>query len=143
VTDFLNDMQSWAFLIPIFVATLAWLLNEASKRRWERHRGKEESYRELLTNLRGFYGSAPDRAMQREFLNQVNLCWLYSPDSVIQAAYNLLDSIYGVEDPDRPNKVLAGELFVAVRNDLMGSRFWRRTKLTGADFGHFSPIAGE
>lgn len=73
---------------------------------------------------------------QREaFIEQVNLCWLYSPDEVILKAYAFLDAVHtGANAREDERELALGELIVAVRNDLLPQRLGRRTELRAQDF---------
>ena len=87
--------MSWSdllkIMIPVVVAVIGWLLNEYSKRQWERYKKKEDRYVALVESLKGFYsntGQTDVKGKKEEFLKQLDLCWLYCPDKVIQKAYN-------------------------------------------------------
>ena len=45
----------WGLLIPIIAATLAWYLNELSKRKWENYHRRQLQYHNLISYLEGFY----------------------------------------------------------------------------------------
>jgi len=137
----MRSLEIWQVIIPLLAAILAWLLNESSKRSWEQYKRNEERYKELLLSLRGYYVASEDLQKRQEFLDQVNLCWLYSPDTVIRKAYVFLDTVKtgsGATVPDRERA--AADLFVAIRKDLLPRRlwrFWRRTQLDVEDVRHF------
>ena len=81
--------------IPVVVVVLGWLLNEYSKRQWERYKRKEDRYVALVESLEGFYVSVePTDAKEKkeEFLRQLRLCWLYCPDTVIHTSLRLSES---------------------------------------------------
>ena len=125
-------------LAPVVVAIVAWALNERGRRRRDEYVRREARYQELLAGLRGFYVDTLDRAKRLEFLDQVNLCWLYCPDDVIRVAYRFLDSVHtdkalSGEDKERA----AGELVAAIRRDLLSRRTITSTSLDAADFRHF------
>jgi len=135
-----NSLQFWKIFAPVLVAILAWLLNESSKRSWEQYKRKEERYKELLLSLRGYYAASEDLEKRQQFLDQVNLCWLYSPDTVIRKANEFLNTVKtGTQATDADRVEAAGELFVAIRKDLMPRpmwRFWRKTDLDVPDVRH-------
>jgi len=137
----MNSLEVWQITVPLLVAVLAWILNESSKRSWEQYKRNEERYKELLLSLRGYYVASEDLAKRQEFLDQVNLCWLYSPDNVIRKAYAFLDTVKtGAEATESDREKAAAELFVAIRKDLLPRslwRFWRKTQLDIADVRHF------
>ena len=136
--------MSWSdllkIMIPIVVAVVGWLLNEYSKRQWERHKRKEERYVALVESLKGFYastGQADAKGKKEEFLKQLNLCWLYCPDEVIQKAYNFLDHVYtGVQKSDEEKEHALGQFVLEVRKDLLEKKPWRwkATMLNAQDF---------
>ena len=56
---------------------------------------KESSYRKLVQSLRGFYsGTTNAEAMKAEFLNHLNVSWLYCPDTVIRKGYEFLSTVH-------------------------------------------------
>jgi len=136
----MNSLEVWQIIIPLGAAILAWLLNESSKRSWEQYKRKEERYKELLLSLRGYYVKSENLEKRQQFLDQVNLCWLYSPDDVILKANDFLNTVEtGTEATESDRVKAAGELFVAIRKDLLPRRlwmFWRKTKLDIQDVRH-------
>ena len=127
-------------MVPVVVAVVGWLLNEYSKRQWERYKRKEDRYVALVECLRGFYenteqSDADER--KEEFLNQLALCWLYCPDAVIHKAYDFLDHVrVGVQRSDEEKEQALGAFVLEVRKDLLEERPWwrRKTKLNDQDF---------
>jgi hypothetical protein len=77
--------------------------------------------------------------MRQEFLTQINLCWLYCPDEIIRKANQLA---LAIEQGSNKKELLAGELMLELRKDLLGHfRFklpFKPTKLTGDEFRHFT-----
>ena len=51
----ITNLGFWTIVAPVFLAILAWYLNERAKRKWEEYGRKEERYKELLRTLKGFY----------------------------------------------------------------------------------------
>ena len=84
IIDFLSDVGFWKIAAPIAFAIAAWILNERAKRTWEEYKRKEERYIELLRTFKGFYISSEDTLLKENFLLQLNLCWLYAPDEIIE-----------------------------------------------------------
>jgi hypothetical protein len=72
---------------------VAWFVNESGKRAWEEYQRKETNYRALLSASRGFFVNAQDTKRKADFLEQVELCWLYCSDEVIRRANEFLDSV--------------------------------------------------
>ena len=137
----MSSLEVWQITVPLLVAVVAWILNESGKRSWEQYQRNEERYKQLLLSLRGYYVASEDLEKRQEFLDQVNLCWLYSPDNVIRKAYSFLDTVKtGAAATDADREQAAAELFVAIRKDLLPRRpwrFWRKTQLDVADVRHF------
>ena len=112
--------------VPVAVAAIGLIGNEYFKRRWEKYKRKEEQYLGMLQSLKGFaVGANPDKARQdkTEFIQQLNVAFLYCPDSVIKAAYDFLDcvSVGAKMSESRTREALNG--FVSeVRKDLHGPR---------------------
>ena len=126
-------------MIPVALAVIVWLLNEYSKRQWERYKRKEDRYVRLLESIKGFYVNAKEtnaREEKEEFLTQLSLCWLYCPDAVIQKANNFLEHVStGVKKSDFEKEQALRGFVLEVRKDLMkGWLWWRKTKLTEEDF---------
>jgi hypothetical protein len=126
------------FALPLFGATVAWLINECRKRIWEQYQRKETSYKELIRCLQGFYIGINDaNKLKAEFINQLNQCWLYCPDDVIQRAYLFLDTIHpkNIETDEVKEKAM-GEFVIAIRKDLLSRKLVRSTRLSAIDFKH-------
>ena len=117
--------------VPVAVAALGLIGNEYFKRRWEKYKRKEERYVTMLQSLKGFTVTAnPDTAKQdkNEFIQQLNISFLYCPDSVISAAYAFLECVSEGVKKSESEKTQALNMFVAaVRKDLHGRR--RKSKL--------------
>jgi len=129
------------FLSGLVLAALTWLLNEHGKRKHNDYMRKEESYKRLLKNLGGFYEGSVNTEQKKEFLEQVNLCWLYCPDDVIKKAYTFLNKVKaGATFSDQEKEKALKEFIYAVREDLLPRRslFFKRGKLKSDDFEIFS-----
>lgn len=135
-------LDTLKILVPVVILLLGWLLNEYSKRQSERLKAKEERYIALLESLDGFYVSAnPETATEdkEKFLEQLRLCWMYCPDSVIRKGYNFIDHVsVGVRKSDKEKEAALGSFVVEVRKDLLGKTPWlrSRTKLQASDYRH-------
>jgi len=128
-------------LITILAGFVTWYLNEQSKRIYEEYRHKEERYSELIRSLRGFYNQTRNEELIREFLDQLNLCWMYCPDEVIQKAYNFLN----MERTENKDKFFAkerekavGKLILAIRRDLIDIKPLKKTRLNSVDFKYLT-----
>jgi Pyruvate/2-oxoacid:ferredoxin oxidoreductase delta subunit len=138
------EQETLNVLIPVIVGVLSliggfviWYLNERSKRVYEEYKRKEEKYSELIRSLRGFYVDSSNKELKTEFLNQLNLCWMYCPDEVIYKAYNFLlmvhtDSKHTYEETEKA----VGEFVLAIRKDLISRKPFRKTNLKPEDFRH-------
>jgi hypothetical protein len=126
------------FFIPLASAVIAWFVNERRKRAWEEYERKESNYKELILALKGFYESSSDlerKELKNKFIDQLNLCWLYSPDNVISAGYQFIRTVRADEktSQDRKQESL-GYFILAIREDLISRRITRTTKLKSKDF---------
>lgn len=124
--------------IPLVGAIVAWFANEWRKRVWEEYQRKEMKYEALLKSLEGFYESVDPpkaRTLKQEFLNHLNLCWLYCPDDVIQKAYAFLACVHtDVKCTDNQKERALGELVLAIRQDLLSRKVVSKTSLKPNDF---------
>ena len=138
------EQETVNILIPVIGAVIAfvsavvtWYLNERSKRIYEEYRRKEEKYSELIRSLRGFYVDSFNKEQITEFLNQLNLCWIYCPDEVIHKAYNFLSKVHTNQKYSNEEKEKAvGELMLAIRKDLISRKPLKKTNLKPEDFRH-------
>ena len=91
----------------------------------------------MIRSLRGFYVDSLSKELRDEFLNQLNLCWMYCPDEVIHRAYRFLSMVHtDKEHSDDEKEKAAGEFILAIRKDLVDRRPLRETKLKPEDFRH-------
>ena len=138
--DILASADFWKFALPLLGAVIAWFTNEWRKRVADQYQRKEANYKELVRSLRGFYvGAAKADELKLEFLNQLNISWLYCPDEVIQKGYAFLETVQARQAKSDDEKQLAFGAFVAaIRSDLLSRSLVQRTKLSAEDFKHFS-----
>lgn len=139
MTDILLLADFWKFALPLLGAVAAWLTNEWRKRVADQYQRKEANYKELIRSLRGFYaGAAKADELKLEFLNQINISWLYCPDVVIQRGYAFLETVHAREAKSDEEKQLAFGAFVAaIRKNLLSRRLVQTTMLSAEDFKHF------
>lgn len=144
IVDLLDSFPLLTLLIPLIPVALGWYLNEQSKRKYEDYKRKEERYSQLIRSFKGFY-TPPSNAVQpatelrNEFIMQLNLCWMYCPDEVIRSAYGFLSTVQvdtKEKDATKEKEIAAGELMLAIRNDLINRKPLKHTKLTAKDFKH-------
>lgn len=140
VKEIFSSADFWKFALPLFGATVAWFTNEWRKRLADQYQHKEANYKELLRSLRGFYIDAEDASTLRaDFLNQLNVSWLYCPDEVIKKGYAFLDTVHDHQqrtDSDREKAM--GEFVAAIRKDLLSRKLVRKSSLSASDFRHLS-----
>src|SRR5262245_9933427 len=121
-------IQVAGIAITLITGFVSWLLNEHSKRLQEEYKQKEERYVELVKALRGFYADSSDQALRESFLQQLNLCWLYCPDEVIQKAYTFLQMAQpDQKQADAEKEKAIGEFVLAIRKDLLSRKPVRGT----------------
>ena len=138
------EQETVNILIPVIGAVIVlvsglatWRLNERSKRIHEEYKRKEEKYSGLIRSLRGFYIDSFNKELRSEFLNQLNLCWMYCPDEVIRKAYNFLLMVHTDQrHSDEEKEKAVGELMLAIRKDLISRKPLGKTNLTPRDFRH-------
>lgn len=138
--DILSSAELWKFAIPLLGAVIAWFTNEWRKRAADQYQRKEANYKELIRSLRGFYvGAANADELKLEFLNQLNMSWLYCPDEVIRKGYAFLETVHAQQAKSDEEKQLAFGAFVAaIREDLLSRKLVHATSLSAKDFKHFS-----
>lgn len=135
LTKIITSVEFWKIVTPAIIAIATWYSNEKSKRIQHEYERKEDRYKELLCNLRGFYASLNDPKLKTEFLNQLNLCWLYAPDEVIKKAYEFLGLVNtDAKSNDSEKELALGELVVEIRKDLMARRIVKNSNLKPEDF---------
>lgn len=137
--DILSSAEFWKFAIPLLGAVIAWFTNEWRKRVADQYQRKEANYKELIRSLRGFYvGAANADELKLEFLNQLNISWLYCPDDVIRKGYTFLETVHARQAKSDEEKQLAFGAFVAaIREDLLSRKLVHATSLSAKDFKHF------
>jgi hypothetical protein len=138
-------MVPW--LVPVITAIVAavggYFLREFDKRKEreaEEYRRKEEHYAKLILCLRGLIVRSQDTKLREDFLNELNLAWLYCPDDIINKINGLMDvipadgSLEGESHFEGEINTAFGELFLAIRKDLISRKLIKKTKLKGSDF---------
>ena len=120
-------------------AVIAWFSNKWQKRGWEEYQRKEDRYQELIKSLKGFYVSSwspeESKAHKNHFIDQLNMCWMYCPDDVIQKAYAFIDSVHtGQLSSDEAKEKVLGELILEIRKDLISRKVLSKTSLKPEDF---------
>ncbi len=136
ILDVFSSVDFWKFALPLFGAVIAWFANEWRKRISEQYQRKEANYKELLRSLRGFYIGVSDADdLKREFIDQLNVAWLYCPDDVIKKGYVFLHTVHAQKvSPGAEKEAALGEFVAAIRCDLLSRKLVRKTKLSATDF---------
>ncbi|MEX1185828.1 MAG: hypothetical protein WEA80_04505 [Gemmatimonadaceae bacterium] len=139
----LGDVEFWKIMAPVLTVVIGWLLNEKARRRADRERRflqqferKERSYRKLLELSKGFMvGQAEATSLKQTFLDELQLCWLYASDDVIQAAYGFLDSVrIGSGTPEAEKEHAFASFIATLRKDALSSDLVAKTRLRAADY---------
>lgn len=139
--EIVSSVDFWKFVVPLLGAVIAWLVNEWRKRIWEQYQRKEDQYKILIKCLQGFYvgniNPEISHQLKAEFLQQLNVCWLYCPDDVIKKSYAFLDTVHSSQiQSDEVKEKAMNEFVLAVRKDLLSRRLVYKTKLIHEDFRH-------
>lgn len=122
-------------LLTIGAGAFTWSRNENSKRIYEEYHRKEERYIKLVESLTGFYEATDDSEQRKEFLNQLNLCWLYCSDEVVRKAYNFVDlSKPGRNVSREEQQRRLGEFILEIRKDLLKKEKLEMTNLKPEEF---------
>ena len=134
----LASVDFWKFAAPLIGAVIAWLTNEWRKRITDQYQRKETNYRELLKSVRGFYVGAQDaQALKLEFLNQLNMAWLYCPDDIIQKGYAFINTVHtDAAQNDETTEVALGAFVLAIRKDILSRKLVKCTSLKPSNFKH-------
>lgn len=106
-------------LITVITGFITWGLNEKSKRKQESYQRKEERYAELIKSIKGFYVNSDNPSLKENFLQQVDLCWMYCQDDVLIKMYSFLETVKTNSSTDVQKEIALGEVMVAIRNDLL------------------------
>ncbi len=122
-------------IATIIAAIVVWLLNEKEKRSYEDYRRREEKYAKLVSSLKGFYSGSFNAEEITEFVNQLNLCWMYCPDGVIKKAYQFLSLLESRADKKTVERAI-GDFILSIRKDILSGSTAKRTCLKPEDFRH-------
>lgn len=115
----INYLPIFITLITVITGFITWGLNERSKRKHENYKRKEERYAELIKSIKGFYVNSSNTDLKSNFLEQVNLCWMYCPDEVVIKLYEFLETVKANSSADNQKEIVLGEVMIAIRNDLL------------------------
>jgi hypothetical protein len=131
--------QVLVVLAGVVPVSVAWGLNEWSKRRETARARREERYFELVSDLAAFYdSSSPDLAGRDRFVREARLAWLYCPDNVVRALNEFLQAVQGRDGGPVERSRAARQLVLRIRKELLG-----RTSLTEKEVEFWSVAAGD
>ena len=141
MTDVFLNADFLKIALPAGGAIVAWFVNEQTKARAEQRLRREERYNELLRCLKGFYVHNQDGKLKGQFIDQVNLCWLYAPDEVIRRANGFFTMIDCNRKPlatDEEKQSALADLVISIRKDMLSRRWVRKTSLGRSDWKSFN-----
>ncbi|RYL87095.1 hypothetical protein EWI07_14510 [Sporolactobacillus sp. THM7-4] len=106
-------------LITVISGFITWGFNEKSKRKQESYKRREERYADLIKSIKGFYVNSDNPCLKDNFLEQVDLCWMYCPDNVVKRLYAFLETVKESSSTGVQKQTALGEVMVAIRKDLL------------------------
>ena len=82
--------------------------------------------------------------LKQQFLDELNLCWLYCSDDVITTGYTFIETVKsGQLEPDAEKSRLAfGQFLLTIRKDLLIRKAITETNLTPDVFQVLAPSKG-
>ena len=112
---------NWDPLIILFITAvvgiLTWGLTEWARRSNAKYLRKEQRYLKLIEGLKG-YDKPEDKELKKQFIHEINLCWLYCPNNVIRKANDLLRTLN--DDNLTEERVNAmSEFMLTIRKDAL------------------------
>lgn len=106
--------------LGILGSSFVWLFNEKKKRIQKLVTEKELRYQKLISSIRSFGHGSSNEENANSFILELQLCWMYCPDSVIRKGNNFLESMKNGNDRTQDEKdKLKGEFILEMRKDLM------------------------
>jgi hypothetical protein len=132
----LASKEFWILFVPLITAVISWIFNEKAKRFEKNQVMKEERYFKLINCLEGFYESINDPLLKTQFINELKLCWLYAPDSIIRKGNEFLSTVKlgNISTSEEKEKALA-EFVLSIRKDMQG-----KSTLNHNDFNTFTSV---
>ena len=93
----------------------------------------------MVTCIKSFTRGNTDVQLRQEFIDQLNLSWVYCPDEIIKKGTFILETMIpdanGLSRYTNEQKVNAiGELFVEIRKDILTTSLRTKTKLKAEDY---------
>ncbi len=132
-------MFTWAdmlkLLVPIVATFGLWYLNSELEFWRTQQLNKERNYRELVSTVRGFNVNGSSFEQREKFVDQINQSWLYAPDTVIRLAYRFIGrSSVGANYTNFQRDSALGDLFLAMRHDMLQTGTTKHTSLSASDY---------
>jgi hypothetical protein len=126
-------------LLTILGSVLIWYLNEKSKRELNIQKQKEERYKKMVICIKAFTTGSPDVTLRQEFIDQLNLSWVYCPDEVVKKGTYILETMIpnevGLSKYTNEEKVKAiGDFFVEIRKDVLNKNPNTKSNLKIEDY---------
>jgi len=127
-----------AFL-SILGSVFIWYLNEKSKRKLNIQKQKEERYKKMVICIKAFTTGSPETTLRQEFIDQLNLSWVYCPDEVVKKGTFILETMIpnesGTSRYTNEEKVKAiGNFFVEIRKDILNKKPNTKSNLKVEDY---------
>lgn len=112
-----------AALLAVLAAAVTYACTEQAKLNADSYQRREERYQQLTASVTAFYITSTDLTKRRQFLAELDRCWLYCSDDVLRACYQFVDSIKeGNKASDEDRRLLLGAFVVAMRKDLVSHK---------------------
>jgi hypothetical protein len=106
-------------IIGIIGSSFAWTYNERQKRIEKLVSEKEKRYRKLIKYIRSFGHGSEDEKKANEFILELQQCWMYCPDIVIEKGNIFIESMRA--NNQNKTDLAKGEFVLEMRKDLMFS----------------------
>ena len=139
-----QSIFDWTIFLPVLATSftiissiIIWAFTERNKRKQELFIRKEEKYSKLIQAIKGFQSEHESKDLKQEFIDQLNLCWMYCPDSIIIKAYDFLLLLNPERERTPTSEELLkaiSELILEIRKDLIVNKNLKSTSLTANDY---------
>ena len=92
----------------------------------------------MIKATKGFYLGSENTELKNKFLEQLNICWLYAPNNVIQQGYVFLMSVStNKKSSDEEKELALGNFISMIRKDMLDQNVTKKTMLTGNNYKHW------
>lgn len=128
-------ITSLGLIVAAIVPTVTWYLNNQEGLKDKYYQRKEELYGKIIKGLGGLDDKNPDTLKADLFLESFNLCWLYSPDTILKTGYAFINCQKGNAGCSQSQKKkLAGDLISMFRQDLINRKYLKQTRMKPTQF---------